>query len=165
MTNIRERIYVRCPFGKAPAYLRSYLDELAKQSGADGSLLRLVVPVKDLGLGIPGGAQLAHDVVAHFVAVDDDAFGIQRTAVDWKPEGGGPFPKFAGFLTVETDEDYGSCSLLLEGEYEPPLGPVGAVFDAALGHRIATVTARELLKVLRRRLETEYLEAQRVETR
>src|SRR5690242_4553254 len=100
MTTIRERIYARCPFGKAPAYLSSYLDELAKQSGVDGSLLRLVVPVKELGLGIPGGAQLAHDVVAHFVPVDDDAFGIRQIAVDWRPEGGGPFPKFAGFLTV-----------------------------------------------------------------
>jgi len=165
MSKISERIYVRCPFGKAPSFLNYYLDELAATGGAGGSVVRLVVPVSDLGLGIPGGAELSRDVIAHFVPVDDDTFGIQQTAVDWEPEGGGPFPKFAGFLTIETDEDYGTCSLLLEGEYEPPLGPVGAAFDAAVGHRIATVTARELLKTVRRRLEVEYLTSQRAEAK
>jgi len=165
MTRIQERIYVRCPYGKAPSYLNSYLDELAKEGGPQGSVLRLVVPVSDLAIGIPGGVKFTHDVIAHFAAVDDDAFGIQQTAVDWEPDGGGPFPKFAGFLTVETDEDYNTCSLLLEGQYEPPLGPVGAVFDVALGHRIASVTARELLKALRRRLEVEYLASQHTEKR
>ena len=165
MSKIRERIYVRCPFGKAPSYLNYYLDELARQGGADGSILRLAAPVAELGLGMPGGAELAHDVIAHFAAVDDDTFGLQQTAVDWEPAGGGPFPKFVGFLTIETDEDFGTCSLLLEGAYEPPLGPIGVVFDAALGHRIATVTARELLKAVRRRLEGEYLTSQRVETK
>jgi len=164
MSKISERIYVRCPFGKAPSYLNYYLDDLAR-TGSQGNVLRLVVPVSELGLGIPGGAELAHDVIARFVPVDDDAFGIQQTAVEWEPDGGGPFPKFAGFLTIETDEDYGTCSLLLEGVYEPPLGAVGAVFDAAVGHRVATVTARELLKTVRRRLESEYLTSQRAEAK
>jgi hypothetical protein len=164
MARIQERIYVRCPFGKAPSFLNYYLDELARQGRSEGSVLRLVVPVAELGLGIPGGTEIASDVVAHFVPVDDDTFGIQQTAVDWEPEGGGPFPKFAGFLTIETDEDYNTCSLLLEGAYEPPFGPVGVVFDAALGHRIATVTARELLKAVRRCIENEYFSSQRAET-
>ncbi len=165
MSRIRERIYVRCPFGKAPSYLNFYLDELARHGSSDGSILRLVVPLAELGLGIPGGAELAHNVIAHFVPTDDDSFGLQQTAVDWEPDGGGPFPKFAGFLTIETDEDYGTCSLLLEGVYEPPLGPVGLVFDAAVGHRIATVTARELLKAVRRQLEGEYLKSQHAEAK
>jgi hypothetical protein len=37
-------------------------------------------------------------------------------------------------------------ALTLEGEYDAPFGAAGAVFDAVLGRRIASVTAKALLK-------------------
>jgi hypothetical protein len=43
--------------------------------------------------------------------------------------------------------------LTLEGEYEPPLGPAGKVFDVALGRSIARATVRRLLDALRDALE------------
>jgi hypothetical protein len=160
MTRIHERMYARCPFGKAPSFLELYLDELSRRGGADGSVLRLQVPLAELGLGIPGGAELSRDVIAHFAPVNDDGFESQQTAVDWASDGGGPFPKFAGFIVIESDEDYGTCSLVLDGAYAPPFGPVGAAFDAVLGRRIATVTARHLLRALRQKLEDAFVASQ-----
>ncbi|HTX59095.1 MAG TPA: hypothetical protein VMH02_05405, partial [Verrucomicrobiae bacterium] len=66
--------------------------------------------------------------------------------VSWTPSGGGPYPDFEGHLTVRADEDYKTCILELEGTYTPPLGAVGAAFDAMIGSRIASATARELLQ-------------------
>ena len=154
MTSIQERVYVSCPFGKAPSYLNYYLDELAKSSGAAGAVLRLSVPLAEFG--IPSNLSVSRDVVAQFEPPDEKVYGLARTPVRWKPEGGGPFPDFSGVITVEQDERYGSCALVLEGSYEPPLGAVGEVFDAAMGRRIAKRTARELLRMLHKRLEEDW---------
>ena len=153
MTSLRERIYVNCPFGKAPSFLNYYLDELARSVDADGAILRLEVPLATFG--IPSGLSLRRDVVARF-SPPQDAYGLQKTAVTWAPEGGGPFPTFNGLLSVEQDERYGTSSLLLEGTYEPPLGLVGKGFDAAMGRRIAAATAHELLGALKRRIEHDW---------
>lgn len=153
MTAIRERLYVNCPFGKAPSFLNYYLDQLARTTQPEGSILRLEVPLA--AFGIPSGLNVHRDVIARF-APPEDAFGAQRTAVTWEPEGGGPFPVFSGFLSVEQDERYGTSSLLLEGTYEPPLGTVGKAFDAAMGRRIALATAHELLHALRRKIEDDW---------
>jgi hypothetical protein len=153
MTSIRERLYVNCPFGKAPSFLSYYLDRLARTTQPEGSILRLEVPLALFG--IPSGLNVKRDVVATF-SPPESSFGLQRTAVAWAPEGGGPFPTFHGYLSVEQDERYGTSSLLLEGEYEPPLGTIGKAFDAAIGRRIALATAHELLHALRRKIETDW---------
>ena len=155
MARVHERLYVRCPFGKAPSYLAYYLDQLARDGGSAGAVLRLEAPLADVG--VPGNLSISRDVVAHFAPVDGDGFGTQETAVDWSPAPGGPFPKFVGVITIEADESYGTCALVLDGTYEPPLGMLGAAFDAAIGQRIANATARELLRSLRDRLEIDYL--------
>jgi hypothetical protein len=41
----------------------------------------------------------------------------------------------------------------LDGKYEPPLGPLGAAFDAVFGHRIAEATANVLLESVRDLIE------------
>ena len=153
MTSIRERLYVNCPFGKAPSFLNYYLDQLAHTTQPEGSVLRLEVPLALFG--VPSGLNVKRDVIARF-SPPADSYGAQRTAVTWAPEGGGPFPTFDGFLSVEQDERYGTSSLLLEGEYEPPLGAVGKAFDAAIGRRIALATAHELLHALRRKIEIDW---------
>ena len=157
MTSIQERVYVSCPFGKAPSFLNYYLDRLGKASG-DGAVLRLTVPLAEFG--IPSGLSVHRDVVAHFEPPDEKVYGLSRTPVRWQPEDGGPFPTFAGVITVEQDERYGSCALVLEGSYEPPLGAVGAAFDVAMGRRIAKRTSRELLRKLRKELEQDWSAAQ-----
>lgn len=153
MSAIHERVYVNCPFNKAPSFLNYYLEELARTTDPAGSILRLQVPLATLG--IPTNLNIHRDVVARF-APPDNAYGKQRTAVTWTPEGGGPFPTFTGFISVEQDERYGSSSLLLEGTYEPPLGTIGTAFDAVVGNRIAVATAHELLNALRRRIEDDW---------
>jgi hypothetical protein len=70
--------------------------------------------------------------------------GFEIMDIQWKPHGGGPYPVFRGFLSVE-DMGANFCRLNLEGSYEPPLGIVGIAFDAVVGHRIALATARQLL--------------------
>jgi len=153
MRTLRERLYVDCPFGKAPSFLNDYLNELARRVNGEQATLRLIVPLEALGL--PTGLSLRRDVVAHF-SPPQDAYGVQKTAVTWKPEGGGPFPTFTGALSVEQDERYGTSSLYLEDTYDPPLGAIGKGFDAALGRHIAAATARELLGALKRRIEQDW---------
>jgi hypothetical protein len=156
MTALRERLYVNCPFGKAPSYLNYYLDQLARTGVAEGAILRLEVPLSRFG--IPTNLSVGRNVIAHF-APPDETYGLARTAMTWRPEDGGPFPTFTGFLSVEQDERYDSSSLLLEGTYEPPFGVAGKAFDAALGRRIATATALELLHALRREIEDSWSSA------
>ena len=79
-----------------------------------------------------------------------------RYAVAWAPEEPGPFPLFAGELRVENAEDYDAFWLVLRGSYEPPLGLVGAAFDAIVGSRIAAICARNLLTEIADNIETEF---------
>jgi hypothetical protein len=67
-------------------------------------------------------------------------------SVTWAPETNGPFPAFAGALAVERSACADRFGLIMSGHYEPPLGVVGALFDAALGRRIARASARDLLR-------------------
>jgi hypothetical protein len=76
-----------------------------------------------------------------------------RYLVQWAPAEPGPFPLFAGELRLEGDEDYDSFNLVLDGSYEPPLGLVGAGFDAIVGSHIAGICARNLLSTLAERIE------------
>src|ERR1700687_5861953 len=153
MTKIRERLYARCPFGRAPSYLSYYLDRLAKRAGGQESRVRLAFA--PAALGLPGGLELGGDVEVHFAPLSDSKYGSHITAVDWLPVDGGPFPRFLGFIGIEADEEYGTCTLTIEGDYDPPMGIFGDAFDAAVGRKITKATARELLKDIRKVLEEE----------
>ena len=74
-------------------------------------------------------------------------------SLSWEPIGGGPFPRFEGELTIDT----ATPSLLLEGEYTPPLGAAGQVFDAVMGARIASVTALEFLRSVAEQMEHQHV--------
>ena len=148
---------VRCPYGRAPVYLDQYF--LALERGGSGpAILRLELPLEELG--IPGGAVIGRDVSVSLAAMtwrytmghfsEDERHFEHVTAVVWEPASGGPFPVFRGFLSVQSGEDHGSCKLVLEGDYRPPFGVAGRVFDAVIGRRIARVTARDLLRKLER---------------
>jgi hypothetical protein len=74
--------------------------------------------------------------------------------IAWKPAGTRLLPAFAGVLRFEYDEDYGRTWLVLEGDYEPPLGAAGSAFDALAGQRIARSTFRALLDEFRTVVES-----------
>ena len=55
----------------------------------------------------------------------------------------------------------GHFTVVLRGNYEPPLGIAGKTFDAAVGGRIARATAREFLERIREFIEAAYRATER----
>jgi hypothetical protein len=106
-------------------------------------------------LGLPGGVRISRDVDVHFAPLKDSQDGSKFAAVHWTPVDGGPFPSFLGFLGIEAEADPKTCTLVLEGNYDPPFGVVGDVIDAVAGRKVARSTVRELLRVLAHALEVE----------
>jgi len=142
MAHVKESVVVQWPNGRVPSYLEWYLDQL---SGADGNKATLELRIPGDLVGVPGGVTIGRDVTATFAPVGDELNREeQRLSVRWAPKHGGPFPVFAGALKLSAQPG-SHCMLTLEGDYEPPLGLAGDMFDAALGRRIAQATARELL--------------------
>lgn len=141
MAQISEFISVHCPFDRAGDALKQFLSAHAK--GNDGSVLALRV-------------RLAEVVIEREVEVtlrgQRDIPAYTMLDIEWAPEPPGPFPTFKGTISV-SDEAPGWCRLDLYGDYTPPGGPAGAAFDAALGNRIARMTATELLERLKSELE------------
>jgi len=82
---------------------------------------------------------------------------LPHYGVTWAPEHAGPYPKYAGDLAIESGDDYDSFYLVLKGTYQPPLGGFGAPFDAAVGHRIAQMTARNLIATIADSIETGFV--------
>lgn len=73
--------------------------------------------------------------------------------VYWTPEGGGPYPDFAGQLTVRADENFRGAVLELTGDYAPPLDATGQTLDMVSAAKIVSGTAKELLAQIARYLE------------
>jgi hypothetical protein len=157
MSDLHQRIFVNCPAHAAKDYIARYFDSKrsAGHSGpSDPIRLALRAPVNLPALQTE--IVLQRDVVATVAPLDDAGGNLARMSVEWEPAGGGPFPRFRGTLVASNDEGYESFSLVLDGAYEPPLGASGAAFDAALGHRIAIATARNLLSEVRDGIEKAY---------
>ena len=72
--------------------------------------------------------------------------------VFWTPEGGGPYPDFAGELTVRADENFRGAVLELTGEYVPPLDD-GRALDIVESAKITSAAAKELLARIARYIE------------
>ena len=150
MATLFQRYYLNCPYQRARASLEVALRDVA-HSGQP-QLLRLRVPVS-AGSGASG---IEKDVIVTFGSAIDPLHFDQPWHVKWTPHGGGPYPDFEGTLTVRADDDYCSCVLELQGNYEPPFGVAGAAFDAVVGSRIASATAREFLRTVSRDIEEQY---------
>lgn len=136
MSTLKESLLVEVPFAQAPEFIERFFV---------GSTLRLAAP--GAGVGIEGFA-LAHDVEATFRRHPGPNFSVVFD-VHWESADGGPYPVFDGQLIVAADETYESCRLTLEGSYTPPGKVAGAAFDAVLGSKIASATAKELLARVR----------------
>lgn len=137
MTKLHESLPVRCPYVRAKDDLRETLAQ-AVRSGAP--------QVLELSAALPAiGIDLAKRVRVTYASAVDPMHFDEPFHVHWTPEAGGIYPSFEGQLTVRADESY-KCSILeLEGEYTPPLGVAGRLFDAAAGRAIASITAQRLL--------------------
>jgi hypothetical protein len=122
----------------------------------DGDVAKLDLRVAAAVPGLPAPVSLSHPVVATLQYEAHPADMKPRFHVQWVPLGDQPLPAFAGALTVDSDEDYGSFFLVLDGRYEPPLGLAGQAFDAVVGHRIAESTADDLLARIRDYVEAAY---------
>ncbi|MEO9169764.1 MAG: hypothetical protein ABI282_06460 [Candidatus Baltobacteraceae bacterium] len=149
MSTLYQRRLLACPYHRARLYLESSLKGLA-ESGQP-QVVQLTVPVAS-----STGAALEKDVVITYGVATDPMKFDEPWKMHWGPKDGGPYPEFDGTLTIRADEEYTSCWLELRGSYEPPLGAVGAAFDAVLGSRIASSTARGFLQKIGSAMESTY---------
>ena len=149
MTTIRESILTASPPSVALSGLERYIE--SKQH-----VLRLTVPLKSLGL--PSELGLSQSVRVSFSSERRGPLatgrGDEGLSLEWAADGGGPFPKFEGTLVLRPHS--GQTELELKGGYTPPLGEIGAAFDAVVGNKIACATIRTLLENIKAALEEEY---------
>ena len=148
MSEIRERVFVACPLAHAHRYLADVLP--TESSGGQPLALRVPPP------GGHGGAELEECVTVQCAPLMDPSHESAVWRISWAPRSPAIFPAFDGRISIKGGEDYRTCRLVLEGSYEPPLGLPGRVFDAALGHRIAQTTVRELLRTIAERMEASF---------
>jgi hypothetical protein len=147
MSQIHEYESVRCPFEDVPKLLDAFFSKHADEDGA--AVVELRAPLGDL--------KLEHDVLVSLAPLPAYT-GYERIAIRWVPTGHGPYPTFEGVLCV-SDEGSGFSRLDIDGSYHPPFGPAGALFDAALGKRLAESAVRELLANLKKSVEANELAA------
>jgi hypothetical protein len=149
MADICERCVVARMESDAPQALAAFV---AEHRAGDGSLriaLRLPIP-----MFAAWRSAIERRGVADFYSLRTSSEHFPTYSVTWSTRDGGPFPVFAGALAIERLSDSDSFGLVLCGNYVPPLGRFGALFDAVVGHRIADATARDLLSDI-----TDYIEA------
>ncbi len=138
VSTIFEYTTVQCPFDEVPDRLQAHFERTH-------GIMKLRVKLGDL--------RIEREVDFH-VETKPGYPRYKLLDVRWEPKDGGPYPSFAGTLSV-TEEAFGWSRIEIHGQYHPPLGIAGAAFDAALGHRIAQSTAAELLGELKRILVEE----------
>jgi hypothetical protein len=140
MSHLSERELVHAPLGSADRLLSAFMEANPAPAAAGARV-------------ILRAAEFAEPAIVSLTPAHRPADMTPRYAVHWQAEGGGAFPIFDGFLSVAADEDYNSYWLVIEGDYEPPGGLAGKMFDAVIGNRIAVATTRNLLASLRETAE------------
>lgn len=148
MTHIYERLFLRCPYVRAREYLREALE-----TAADGKSVQILPLTAPLAF-VPG--TLEKNVLVRYERGRDPLHFDEPWNVYWTPDGGGPYPDFAGELTVRADESYRGAVLELTGDYAPPFGAVGRAFDMVIGAKIASATAKTLLRQIAASMEQRY---------
>lgn len=119
MTHIFERVALKCPYAAARRFVHD-------------DALHAVPPIPPFTLS------LEH--------ADDPLKFDERLRVRWTPKGGAPYPEFVGEIVLRADPALGAPVLELSGDYLPPFGPPGRAFDLLVGTRIASATARNVLR-------------------
>ena len=149
MTHLRDQISVRGTVIETEARLESHF---ALRRGHDGvARIRLRVPVS----GTSQGLFIDREVRIEAWRDRDGQNLNDLIRIRWTAEGSVVFPKFAGTLVVWGENDPNVSFIELDGDYKPPLGATGELFDETIGFRIAQSTARELLKDLKNEIESQ----------
>lgn len=126
MTHIHERIFLKCAYARA----RRCVHERAG---------RLVPEIPPFELEVrPAEDPLRFD---------------ERLHVRWSPKDRALLPTFEGEIALRAVGPGGSAVLELYGDYAPPLGAPGRAFDLFVGVRIATATAKNVLREMASAIE------------
>ena len=152
--SINERRCANVPFDRASEYLDRYIHDVVLD-GAGNIDLSVVVPVERLGFD--RRVEISKAVSVRFTPATAAGSTEHMTAISWAPQNGGPFPQFFGYIGLEPDESSERCNITLDGEYDPPLGVVGDMFDAVVGKHIARMTVRNLLDEIAIIMETSFV--------
>ncbi len=145
VTHLREDISVKGSVPQIERRLEAYLESLRSSNGV--ARLRLRVPL------LVQGINLDREVRVEAWRDRDDQNLNDLIRIRWSAEGSAVFPAFTGTLVVWGEGDRKVSYIELDGTYEPPLGTAGAIFDEAIGRRIAESAAREFLGDIRRGLD------------
>lgn len=137
MTHIHVTDTIEYSPERAGPVLEEYMDRRRGSSGEIAVSLRLDLAA----FGLRGDLAIKHDVLMRFVPAEPKDCSISYD-VEWTPAPAGPYPRFSGTMRLLPAADSRRSVLELSGAYEPPLGMLGAAFDAMLGHRIAAATLR-----------------------
>lgn len=96
-----------------------------------------------------GAIDVGAEVEIRVVGVEQDVAYDQpatRLTLEWKSSSNPRmFPSMSAQLTI-FPLSATETQLELAGRYEPPMGKLGEVLDAAVGHRLATVTVTKLIE-------------------
>ena len=148
MSRLHDKTSVDFSIAEAQSRLEAFLESLQGQDGV--ARMRLRVPIT----GMPDSFGIA---LAREVRIEArrglDELRREVTEIVWQPEGTTVLPRFEGTLFVTHDGSPNRSDIELAGEYTPPFGVAGQVFDAAIGQQIARTTAREFLLDLKRAIE------------
>jgi hypothetical protein len=159
MSKIHERRFAQVPLAEAPEYLGTYIRDVETE-GAGQIVLSVKVPLERVGF--ERRVEVSKAVSVRFAPIPDSLNPGHLTEISWEPIGGGPFPKFKGTIGLVADDSSDACCIIVEGHYDPPLGPIGDAFDAIIGKHIARLTARNLLDEIAIVMELAY--SQRIES-
>jgi hypothetical protein len=140
MTKINVTRYADCPFSAA-------LELAEKSVGARKDLY--VTPAPPLGEHVHFAAGSTEDR-------SDESRKHDALLVAWRPETRKMFPDFRGVLTVRPERH--GVWIRLSGEYAPPLGAAGTVFDLVFGRAIARRTMHRFLDDVVAGIEAAYRE-------
>jgi hypothetical protein len=86
--------------------------------------------------------------------VTDETMVHEALLIVWQARSHMPLPDFHGILTVRVNLPV--TELSISCSYVPPWGIAGRLFDAFVGHRIATATLRTLLSDICAYIEQQY---------
>jgi hypothetical protein len=148
MADICERRVVRRSERDASHCLAAFIGQRRNRDGTVHIALRL--PFR---MFATRKSPIQRRVIATFYPIHSLGDEHSTYSVSWSAEGGGPFPEFAGALAVENLPRDDCFGLILSGHYEPPMGKIGAMFDAILGNRIAHGSTQELLRSIAAHVE------------
>ena len=126
MTHIFERVLVKCPYAAA----RRYVHEDA---------VHAVPPLPPYTLELE--------------RAEDELRFDERLRVEWTPKDGALLPHFLGELVLRALPEMDEAVLELSGDYVPPLGVTGRAFDLFIGQKVATATAKSVLRKMAQDIE------------